>query len=1426
MKLLRCAVGVILALPLLAQPQAVTTTIQDTVFMADGSLGQGSIIIDFPYYCTGPGGATINVTHFQVAVIAGNFTTRLVPNDTCNSTYYIATYQLNKGSQTRTQVEYWIVPTSDIPVSIDAIRTNAPSPPAYQMPLSQLTGGTARGDLILYNGFSWQAAPRCSDGVGIASDSGNGVGWRCTPRLMNIATGEIDFSLSGWTRPWRVGNGLPPTSACTSLAHAGRVWFRLDTSAPNASLYTCANVKTGAWGWELPGGGGGSGGGGGGGGISDAYAAVTNGTDTISATGSDTLWLRSGPAISIALVSNDPTYGDNALFTLNPGSITTNYLSTSNTAGGGFHLTIDPADITKIKYLNPAQVRMNIGAAATLHGAQHLIGGSDPVATVTPVANGIPGANSSGKITFDWFQLAQNRPSWTNLTWPTNYFKNIEFNTGPGVIPVSERHVSGATEGLVSTMDIPANASTDPALGRALHASAIAGYARNAAPSANRVEGGVGVYGMCSENANDVANCWGANFVVNNFGFSGGGALFAAENNVNITAPTSGATPRYAFGTWTIGASNAQASIFSAAHQVEALGAFQDPVVPWSRAFGTGAGAASVGLYLHTALRGNNQPSQPIQLIDTFGGTEHTSSLNAYRGTFLASSEAGATFTSSNPGEMTARFQSTNSAGYSGIHLVDSTGALVAHFGYGNSSAPNLLVRGKVVLGSVAPKDLTFSTGDSLRGVLTLAGKWGFGNTAPLTSGTGLWHATGNTFRAMDALRTPASATDTGYTGEMTFDASNLWLATANNNWKRTPLYNYGDPGPLISPSPPTDDTVLAGNGTQWVGENVPDCTAGTQALNRTRGTNTWRCDTVSGTGTGVPTQSVPFTAVTTFSFDNTVHACGHGNIEVHVQEQRSSTDYIDMPGAEVHVNPLSPYTVTVGPFPSARTGRAIYACWGGASSGGAGDVSGGTASATGEMAVYGDTTGKAITRSLFILSGPATSAKTYTFPNASATILTTNAAVTVGQGGTGINSGVSGGVPYFSATSTMASSPALGANLPVIGGGPGAAPATGTRQGNTTAFVTYAGSAPAANDCAKFDASGNITTAGAACGSGGGGSGDVTGGSASATGELAAYSSTTGKGIGRSFASFSGPASTVKTYALPNANASILTDAAVVTVPQGGTGAPSLTGLLQGNGASAITAITNSITAGQALRVTGSNTYGWGSIDLANTNAVTGVLPDANIASTLARDSEVAAAYQPLDAALTALAAGSDFTQFTGPTTSTKIFTLPNANSTILTTNAAVTVGQGGTGAATLSGVLKGNGTSAIGSAAFGDVVGLFGSGSCSGYLKSNGTCDTPAGGVTTIASGTAALGTGSIASGACATAVTATATGVVTTDVINWTPNGDITAVTGYAPTVTGGLAIYPYPSANAVNFKVCNYSAAAITPGAATLNWRVAR
>jgi hypothetical protein len=96
--------------------------------------------------------------------------------------------------------------------------------------------------------------------------------------------------------------------------------------------------------------------------------------------------------------------------------------------------------------------------------------------------------------------------------------------------------------------------------------------------------------------------------------------------------------------------------------------------------------------------------------------------------------------------------------------------------------------------------------------------------------------------------------------------------------------------------------------------------------------------------------------------------------------------------------------------------------------------------------------------------------------------IYTSNTTVAVADGGTGLSSGTSGGVLAFTGTGTLASSGALTANLPVIGGGAGVAPSVGTRSGNTTQYVTTTGT-QTSGDCVKIDANGNHVANGSACG-------------------------------------------------------------------------------------------------------------------------------------------------------------------------------------------------------------------------------------------------------------------------------------------------------------------------------------------------------
>lgn len=151
--------------------------------------------------------------------------------------------------------------------------------------------------------------------------------------------------------------------------------------------------------------------------------------------------------------------------------------------------------------------------------------------------------------------------------------------------------------------------------------------------------------------------------------------------------------------------------------------------------------------------------------------------------------------------------------------------------------------------------------------------------------------------------------------------------------------------------------------------------------------------------------------------------------------------------------------------------------------------------------------------------SGPTTTAKTFTLPNASATILTTNAAVTASQGGTGQTSYTTGDILYASSSTALSKLADVATGNALISGGVGVAPSYG-KIGLTT---HVSGTLP---------------------------------------------------------------------------------------VSSGGTGATTVTGLLQGNGTSAVTAITNSATVGQVLRVTGTSTYAWGALDLADTDATTGTLP------------------------------------------------------------------------------------------------------------------------------------------------------------------------------------------------------------------------
>jgi hypothetical protein len=110
-----------------------STVVSDTIYLADGSKAQGSLIISWPAFVTASGTAVAAGTVNTTLGANGSLNVALVPNAgaTPAGSYYTVVYQLGPG---QVKTEFWIVPTTS-PANLPAVRTT-PGAGGAEQPVS------------------------------------------------------------------------------------------------------------------------------------------------------------------------------------------------------------------------------------------------------------------------------------------------------------------------------------------------------------------------------------------------------------------------------------------------------------------------------------------------------------------------------------------------------------------------------------------------------------------------------------------------------------------------------------------------------------------------------------------------------------------------------------------------------------------------------------------------------------------------------------------------------------------------------------------------------------------------------------------------------------------------------------------------------------------------------------------------------------------------------------------------------------------------------------------------------------------------------------------------------------------------------------------------------------------------------------------
>jgi len=100
-----------------------TTSIVDTMYAPDGSLISNTLSITPSEGFTGPDGSSVTLITVKVKVTAGALSVNLAPNEgsSPSGTSYAVTYSTPDSNRI---TETWVVPQSNTPVNLAAVREN------------------------------------------------------------------------------------------------------------------------------------------------------------------------------------------------------------------------------------------------------------------------------------------------------------------------------------------------------------------------------------------------------------------------------------------------------------------------------------------------------------------------------------------------------------------------------------------------------------------------------------------------------------------------------------------------------------------------------------------------------------------------------------------------------------------------------------------------------------------------------------------------------------------------------------------------------------------------------------------------------------------------------------------------------------------------------------------------------------------------------------------------------------------------------------------------------------------------------------------------------------------------------------------------------------------------------------------------------